>query len=605
MINIKKFKNVYEISFPYDKFLVDIIRQVPTRRWNPDVKTWTISVDKLGFFISLLEGTKYENGVNIASDENINKNELIDSIKNIPDIDIDESELIVNSRYKLFQHQIDFVKFAIHRQNSGNLSGFINCDMMGLGKTLENINLAHYNKNHLNYKHCLILCAINISKYNWKNDIEFHSNNEYEGYILGTRYKKNGQLKSTIESKDKLHDLETLTCYGHDQKAIPYFLITNIESIRYKQGKSYPIVDRIIDMIEGGQLSMIIIDEIHKNCSPSSTSGKLLLKIKKKTSSKCQWIPTTGTPIVNTPLDCYVPLKLTDSTTISSFYMWSKQFCIYGGYGGYEIVGYKNIPLLKQMLQANMIRRKKEEVLDLPPKTEISHYIENTEYQNILYKNVVKGILENKEDIILSLNPLSQFFRLRQVNGSPEALDDRLKLDKNYIKYNAKFQHLVILLEEIIANDEKVIVFSNWVHPLRTIYTLLKHRYKMSVFVGTLSEKEREIQKDKFINDPDTKIMLGTIGAMGTAITLTVANNAIFYDCPWTVANYDQACDRIHRISSTKPVTIHKLITKNTVDERADDILFNKKGISEFIVDNIDIHNNPELFDILLSDTKK
>ena len=127
----------------------------------------------------------------------------------------------------------------------------------------------------------------------------------------------------------------------------------------------------------------------------------------------------------------------------------------------------------------------------------------------------------------------------------------------------------------------------------------------MSVFVGTLSEKEREIQKDKFINDPDTKIMLGTIGAMGTAITLTVANNAIFYDCPWTVANYDQACDRIHRISSTKPVTIYKLITKNTVDERADDILFNKKGISEFIVDNIDIHNNPELFDILLSDTKK
>ena len=71
------------------------------------------------------------------------------------------------------------------------------------------------------------------------------------------------------------------------------------------------------------------------------------------------------------------------------------------------------------------------------------------------------------------------------------------------------------------------------------------------------------------------------------------------------MTDYQQACDRVHRPGMTKTVNIYKIITKYTVDERVDNILFKKKGISEFIVDNIDIRNNPELFDLLLSDSMK
>ena len=122
---------------------------------------------------------------------------------------------------------------------------------------------------------------------------------------------------------------------------------------------------------------------------------------------------------------------------------------------------------------------------------------------------------------------------------------------------------------------------------------------------GTMSEKDRTHQKDIFQHNPNAKVMIGTVTAMGTALTLTCANNVIFYDCPWTMADFNQACDRVHRISTTKTVTVYKLITKSTVDERADNILFRKKGIAGFLVDNIDIHNSPELFDLLLSDTSK
>ncbi|MDQ9830223.1 hypothetical protein RFX70_15585, partial [Acinetobacter baumannii] len=68
-------------------------------------------------------------------------------------------------------------------------------------------------------------------------------------------------------------DLVNGTMYGGDEP-LPYFLITNVESLRYKQGKKYVIVDKIIDLVNSGKLNMIAIDEVHKNLSPSSTQGK-------------------------------------------------------------------------------------------------------------------------------------------------------------------------------------------------------------------------------------------------------------------------------------------------------------------------------------------
>nr|DAQ11220.1 MAG TPA: Chromatin remodeling complex ATPase [Bacteriophage sp.] len=607
MILIRQNGDKYEVRFKYDDHIVFLIKQCPSKCWVPEGKFWEIDLDKLGFFLNLLKGTPYEHEVQIVSSENIGKDEQLPAAV-IPDIELKEDEFLVKSGYRLYSHQKDFLKFAIHREHNGLMSGFIDADDMGLGKTLESINIAHYNRIHYGFKRCLILCCINISKYNWQNDIEDHSNGLYSGYILGsrlnTRGKNKGKLKSEIMSDDKLHDLETLTAWGRDEE-LPYFIITNVESLRFKRGKHFLIAEKISELISAGELSMVVIDEAHKNLSPSSNQGKQLLKIKKKTESKCMWIPTTGTPIVNSPLDCYVPLRLIDATGVPTFYQWSQEFCIYGGFGGKEVVGYKNMHRLKRMMQNNLIRRLKEDVLDLPPKIQITEYVENTKYQQKLYDEVAEGIMSRRDDIVASLNPLSQFLRLRQVNGSPELLDESIKLNDDYLTKNAKLVRLIELVDEIVERGEKVIVYSNWVEPLRTIYHFLKKRYGTCVYTGTMSEKDRTHQKDIFQHNPNAKVMIGTVTAMGTALTLTCANNVIFYDCPWTMADFNQACDRVHRISTTKTVTVYKLITKSTVDERADNILFRKKGIAGFLVDNIDIHNSPELFDLLLSDTAK
>jgi SNF2 family DNA or RNA helicase len=252
---------------------------------------------------------------------------------------------------------------------------------------------------------------------------------------------------------------------------------------------------------------------------------------------------------------------------------------------------------LKQLLQSNMIRRLKEDVLDLPDKVEITEYVENTPYQKKLERSVIEDLVSHRDQIVSSLNPLAKMLRLRQVNGSPELVDQECELTPSYLNKNAKLKRLIELVDDILIRDEKVVIFSNWVEPLRTVYRFLSKYYTVCCFTGTMSEADRQKHKDLFLRDARCKILIGTIGALGTTHTLTAANNIIFYDEPWQAADRNQAIDRCHRIGTSKTCNIYTLLSKNTIDERVHNILYRKDTISKFIVDDkLDIYNNPELF---------
>lgn len=477
------------------------------------------------------------------------------------------------------------------------------------GKTNEATNLALYNRKSNKFKHCLIICNINTSKYNWEKEINGLDQCKDSAYILGSRKKKDGSISYNITGKQKLEDLRYGHMYGNkDEPKLPYFLITNVESLRIKEGRKYPFTEMIIDMIQSGNLNMIIIDEIHKNMSPTSMQGKQMLKIKKATGSSCMYLPMTGTPIVKKPTDAFLPLKLVDAHNFNSYYTWCKEFCVYGGYGGYEILGYKNIPKLKAMLQCNMIRRLKSQVLDLPPVIKFDEYVENTPYQQKLYDSVRLSLLAEINQIIDVSNPMAKLLRLRQVNGSPELIDTDLQVDKDYLKYNAKVKRLVELVDEIHERGEKVIIFSNWVEPLRMLYKVLHSKYKnICSFTGTMQDVDREKHKELFQNNPNYTILLGTIGAAGTTHTFTAATNVIFLDEPFNAADKQQAIDRTNRIGTTSSVNVYTLLTKNTIDEKVHEIVYEKGMTADYIVDNkLDFKNNPKLiYKLLGSDSDK
>lgn len=603
MINIVQNGSVYEISFPYDAGLVDIIRDLPQRNYVPNSRKWVIPTSQLEVFLDYIKGTRYERQVQITY-ENEKRDDVIEDISTseIPDVDISGIRLYVQEGFELYEHQKDFMKYAMSRQFvQKNMSGFLLGDDPGLGKTNEGMNLALYNRRNNKFKHCLIICCVNSAKFNWVDDIVKHSNGKFKPYMLGSRKKRNGDIKIEMTSADKLHDIETMTVFGTDTPA-PYFLITNVESLRYKKGKNLLFADAVISQILQGNINMIIIDEIHKNMSPSSTQGKAMLRIKDKTAKKCMYLPTTGTPIINKPTDVFLPLRLIDAVNCKSYYKWCTDFCQTGGYGLTDVVGYKNIPVLRHILQSNMLRRKKEDVLDLPPIIFNDRYVLPTYYQRKLYDSIEQGAIDSIEMIRESINPLSHLLKLRQVCGSPELIDEELTVDKEYVSKNAKLQELLVLIDEIIERGEKVIVFSNWVKSIITLYRFINEQYPNSVcqYHGELTTSQRDEEKSKFLAMPNKKILLGTIGAAGVSHTLTCASNVIFYDEPFTYADKQQAWERAYRIGTTSTVNVYTLLTLNTVEERVHDIVYRKKSISEFMVDSIDIKNNPGLLDYLL-----
>ena len=606
MISVIQTGEFYEIRFSYDVNLIDIIKGIPGRLWNPDRKCWAIPKSKLGFFLNPIRGTFYESQLVIQSEEDLGKNSSIvkTDTSYLKDIDISDYNYRVAKGFYPFEHQLDSLKYNVERQNRGLYSGFILADEPGAGKTLEIINIGIYNKEHHNAKHCLIICCINGSKYNWRDDIKFHTNGEYEGYILGSRLRRDGSINYLGSGKQKVEDLECGLMYGKKgREPLPYFLIMNIEAIRTKDGKKFVMVDQLLKMINEGQINMIAIDEIHKNASPGSIQGQQLMKLKKKQQQVVEYIPITGTPIVNKPTDVFLPLRLVDGHMNNSYWTWNQEYCIFGGYGDHEIIGYKNIGHLKELLQPNMLRRLKKDILDLPPKIRHVEYVENTAYQKKLYDQVRLSILEKQHDIAKSGDPLGQLLKLRQVNGSPEKVDENLDIEsKNYVSKNAKMLRCLELIDDIVSNGEKVVVFSNFLDPLRVLFKRVNKKYKTCVYTGTMDQEEREKHKYIFCHNPAYKVMLGTIGALGTAHTLTAARNVIFYDNPWNMATQEQAEDRCHRPGTKDTVNIYSLVTLDTIDEKVYDIIFKKGATASFIVDNeLDFKNNPELLQMLLS----
>ena len=313
---------------------------------------------------------------------------------------------------------------------------------------------------------------------------------------------------------------------------------------------------------------------VHNCKSPTSQQGKHLLKLNK---AKFQ-IGMSGTLLLNDPLDAYVPLKWigVEKSTYTTF---KYHYCTYVGEFHNILLGYKNIPLLKYQLASCSLRRKKDEVLDLPPKSVIEEYLEMDNKQATFYDNIKQGIIDEVDKVTISTTSLlSMVARLRQATAYPGILTSE---DIPSIKINRACE----LTDNIVNNGDKVVIFSTFKD---TVYELQRKLSKYNPVIGTGDIKDSEISEaiNKFQNDPTCKVFIGTWQKCGTGITLTAATYIIFIDTPWTAAIFNQACDRIYRIGTKRKVTIYNLITKDTVDERVFEIISNKKAISDYIIDN-------------------
>lgn len=541
------------LSFPYDNKLVEIVRSLPSRFWNKDTKEWEVPVKK---FSSLIEAMKdYEISITgemsaaFAPAKPVMKNVAGFSFKTDP-----------------FAHQIDGFNFGLEHDR------WLLADEQGLGKTKQVIDIAVARKQALGYKHCLIICGVNGLKWNWKNEVKTHSSENAR--ILGERTRKGRTYISS--NKDKLADLTQIKTFSD------YFLITNVESLR-----DADIAAKISQLCKDGTIEMVAIDEIHKCKNPTSQQGKGILKVQ----PACR-IAMTGTPLMNTPMDLYIVLKWLGYEK-HPYYSFKKHYCVYGGYGGYEVVGYQHLDELEESLKDIMLRRLKEEVLDLPDKIYVDEFVDMTPKQSAIYKEVTAAIKSNIDKIKMANNPLAELIRMRQATGCTAILSST-------VNESAKIDRLEELVEEATQNGQKVVVFSNWTQMTTPIMERLS-AYRPACITGDINDATRMSEVNRFQTDDKCKVIVGTIGAMGTGLTLTAGSVVIFMDEPWTMANKQQAIDRCHRIGTKNNVTIYTMLCKDTIDERIHEIVEKKGAMSDALIDGKIVGDKKELLNFLLS----
>ena len=546
------------IKFDYNSKIVDAIRELPFRYYNPSETEWEVPTNKVEYLINKLKGfdIKICGKLTIFEDKNTN-------------IGLPEG---FEFKTKPFSHQLEGVEYGLKYDR-----WFLG-DEQGLGKTKQVIDIAVARKVMYGYRFCLIVCGVNTLKWNWVNEIHTHS--KEDAYILGQRRK--GTKIRIGSTKDKLEDLKLM----YDIKEPhPYFIITNVESFRDKN-----IADTISDLCKKGIIGMCAADEMHKMKNPTAQQTKGFLKC----LPYCR-IGMTGTPLMNSPMDLYVILKWLGYES-HAFYSFKQHYCVMGGYGGYEIVGYKNLDQLTAQVREIMLRRLKSEVLDLPEKIYVDDIVEMEGKQAVMYKEVEAGLKADyiNGDIDLT-NPLSALIRLRQTTGYPGILSDE-------ITESAKLDRMEELVENCTSNDEKVIIFSNWTQMTDAICNKLKSsRHKVGVITGETPDSSRQEIVDVFQNSSDLSVLVGTIGAMGTGLTLTAATTVIFVDEPWNKALFDQAVDRAHRIGQKNNITIYSIMCKDTIDERIHNLIYKKGAMSDAIIDGKVVGNKNEVFNYLLN----
>lgn len=537
------------IKFDYDAEIISFIHNnFNERYWHKDLKLWEISLTEYRKFTR-----RFKDFIIVNEIEEPQENKKVKNKLSLP------SDFTFVT--KPFQHQFETVCEGQKRFQ------FLLGDEPGCGKTKQIIDIARLHKFLGNIKHCLIICGINNSKWNWINEIKIHSKEKY--ILLGSRQRKNGNYYDG-SNLDKIEDIKNIK----DE----LFIVTNIQSLRDP---------KIVEQLQKVNFEMIALDESHKCNNPQADQTKGFLKLDSKIK-----IAMTGTPVLNKPIDLYVTLKWLGKEN-HNFSIFKNHYCVMGGFGGYQIVAYKNMKELQERVDEIQIRRKLNDIKEMPPLIYKNQILEMTKEQAQIYNNARDGIIQNIDKIITNPNPLTDFIRLRQATSFPSLLAPNTAM-------GIKFEKILEIMNQAVENNKKVLIYSNWVEVIKPLQKLLE-KYNPAMIIGGM--KDVESQKRKLFNDESCRCMIGTIGAMGTSHNLPAASWVIFIDLPWTAADMKQAIDRVRRIEGTTEKTIvYNLICKNTIDEKVKNIVEEKQEYAEFLVDGkINFSNKRRLVEFLLS----
>jgi len=400
---------------------------------------------------------------------------------------------------------------------------YILADDMGLGKTTSTIIAAL----ETGAKKILIICPATL-KINWKREIE--------NYTDRTVYIAEGKNFSDKE----------------DFVIINYDIIKNFHDTKRKNESQ----------ILGANFDLVVVDEAHYIKNAQAQRTKLINDIVKKVDRL--WL-LTGTPMTSRPIDYYNLLSLVDSPVAKNWIAYVIRYCEgyqfrVGPRKVWNVMGASNLEELRDRTSNLLLRRLKEDVLDLPDKiiTPVYLRLKSKEYEEVMgeYYNWYEKNPEESKSLTVQFTKLT---KVRQIIA------------------DEKITQTIELAENIVEQGKKVIIFCNFTNSLNKI---CEHFGKTAVKLdGSMSKQERQFSVDQFQENEKIKVFVGNIKAAGVGITLTSGEAVIMNDLSFLPSDHSQAEDRAYRYGQKNNVLVYYPIFENTIEGIIYDILNKKKHV--------------------------
>ena len=343
---------------------------------------------------------------------------------------------------------------------------------------------------------------------------------------------------------------------------------------------SYNLMNLETRLLTRIQWQTIVLDEaqIIKNITAKRTRSAMKLTGDFK-------ILTTGTPIENHLGELYTLFNFLNPELLGSASGFRNQFTL----SSHSAINPEHIRRLKALIQPFILRRTKSQVLsELPEKTELLLTIDLSEKESAFYEALRQQALVRIEQSRIS-GGLNHFQVLAEITRLRLACcDTRLVAPESGIA-SAKLKVLDNLVDDLLENHHRVLIFSQFVGYLAKIRKLLKKKNVSFRYLdGQLTMPERKKEIDSFQRG-EADIFLISLKAGGLGLNLTAADYVILMDPWWNPAVEDQAADRAHRIGQTMPVTIYRMIASHTIEEKIVQLHKNKRELAESLLEGSDV----------------
>ncbi len=363
---------------------------------------------------------------------------------------------------------------------------------------------------------------------------------------------------------------------------------------------SYGLLQRMSEKLQEVKWHTIVADEAQALKNPLTKRSKAAFALKGDFK-----MITTGTPIENDLTELWSLFRFINPGLLGNLKAFGKRFALpIANAREDKLKAHAANKALKAMIQPFILRRMKTQVLtELPPRTNINIQVNMSEKEEAFYEALRLNAIENISQGVAQGNQsnageqrirmLAELVKLRQA-----CCHSKLVLAESTIP-SAKLAALEELLVELRLNNHKALIFSQFVGHLQLIKQHIESLgFSYQYLDGSTPQKERQKRVNAF-QAGDGDLFLISLKAGGSGLNLTAADYVIHMDPWWNPAVEEQASDRAHRIGQTRPVTIYRLITANTIEEKIVSLHQHKRDIAENLLTGTEVTEKLSVEDML------